>query len=304
MTEKSTELKAHASGRLGLVGLIFACFALLIALGTLFLTIENRLEQNQLQLLPATLPQLAKSSAEESTQALLKTVDSRLEAQQQAIDSLQQAFKQSSAPMDQTQAKILINLAQMNHQAGSQEPITIALLQLAKQKLHDSQNSMLIHDINQDINNLEKNKGKTISQLLNQLEQAKKLTTELQGLTTQSPVFKANSSFEHWYERWWRNFQTLFVVQRIDNNSKGLLSTDQVSLVKASLELQLDMASWGLMQGNSLLFQQSLARANQLANEGFNPSDALKALKSLLQALAATELNQPHNLLSYQLMSH
>jgi uncharacterized protein HemX len=304
MSQDKTPTKTQPTNRLGVAGVIVGCLAFIVALGTLFLTIENRLEQNKLQLLPATIPQLIKNTTSESIRSALEGVDKHLANQRQSIQAVQQALAKSHGPIQRAQAKVLINLAQLSQQTSSQLSVTIALLQQARQKLSSPQDDALIHDINQDLKYLQADKGATTGKLLASLEQSNQLTSQLEAQSPRSAALQVKTPAKHWYQRWWRNFQTLFVVQRINNDNKRLLSPDQAALIKAALALQLDTARWALLQSNTALFQQSIHRAKQLASEGFKNTSHLTTLRAVLTTLASAKASPAYSLLSYQLVNH
>jgi uncharacterized protein HemX len=290
---------------MALAALILGCVSVILTLGTLFLTLENRLDQNKLQLLTLTIPNVIKSTTDETVQSALKSIDLQMEKQNAAIGVLQQAFTELNAPEQLMQAKLFINLAQLCHAHGSEEQAPTALLKLAKQKLNPTQNSGLIDAIDQDLANLKTLHRTDPENVLSNLQLAKQLVRQLQALTPPLPSLSSAVKTQHIYERWWQNFKSLFVIQRMHNDNPGLLSPQQIELVKASFDLQLDMASWAFMQKNFSLFQSSLHRASELAKESFTGSTALTQVQALLNQLQSTQPEQPtRDLLSYQLISH
>jgi uncharacterized protein HemX len=305
MTDQKTIDKQPKPNRMNAIAFALGCIAVIVSLGTLFLSVESRLDQNKLQLLPLTIPSLIKSVTDESIQSALKSVDSQLAEQRKTIESFQQAIAQSQGPEQLAYAKLFIRLAQLSNQNGSQAQVTIALLELAKQKLNSIQDSILIKSINDDLASLKKEKGTHPEKVLADLEQAKQLATQLQAVTPQSPDLNSARTEKKGYQRWLENLQSLFVVERINSDDQRLLSPQQIELVKASFNLQLDMASWALMQNNFKLFSYSLNHANQLVKEGFKKSIALTELETLLHQLQSTQLEQQTlNLLSYQLINN
>ena len=305
MTEGKTIDKQPKPSRISIIALALGCLAVIVSLGTLFLTLESRLDQNKLQLLPITIPSLIKSVTDESIQSALKSVNSKLAKQGRTIESFQQALTQSQGPQQLAYAKLLIRLAQLSNASGSQKQVAIALLELAKQKLNSVQDTILIKSINEDLASLKNDKGANSEKALTDLQQAKQLATQLQAITPQSPSLNPTHPEKQGYKRWLENLQSLFVVERITSDDQHLLSPQQIELVRASFDLQLDMASWALMQNNSKLFTHSLNNANQLVKEGFKKSIALTELQTLLQQLQSTQLQQQTlDLLSYQLINN
>jgi uncharacterized protein HemX len=302
--ETTSPNSSKPQNRLGIAAVVLACLALIVALGTLFLTIQNWLEQNKLQLLPTTIPQLVKDTTRDSIESALHPINAQLTSQQQSIQSLQHALAQSNGPIQLAHAKVLVNLARLSQQAGSQPQVTLALLQQAKQKLNPNQDKTLIADINKDITYLQKDAKTNAGKELNRLSQARQLVATLQAQSPNTQALHPQERATHWYQRWWQNFQALFVVQRISNSNKRLLTPDQADLIKAALTLQLDTASWALLQNNQTLLKQSLTQAVQLSSEGFKPSPQLKQLNQLLNQLIAMPAQPTYQLLSYQLINH
>lgn len=297
--------KQQCGNRLNVTGIVLGSIAIVITLGTLFLTVENRLEQNKLQLLPVTLPSLIKNTTNSTIHSALATVDAQLDKQNKAIASLQQALAKSHGPLQLANAKTLISLAQLDIENGSQTKVATALLKLAKEKLNPTQDSALIGSINDDLKSLEKQRGSSRLELLASLQQVSLLATQLDAIAPQRKELNTTSHEKHWYARSWKNLKSLFIIQRISSDNQKLLSPDQAQLVKASIELQLNLASWALTQNNKNLYENSLNHASKLVMEGFKKNSALENIANLLGKLTMADVGKSaRSLLSYQLITN
>lgn len=291
--------------RIGLAALIVAVVAVILTLGNLFLTINNRLEQNKLQLLPITLPNLVKNTAQLSVQNALSAVNSELKKQGHTIESLQQTISRSRGPLQLASAKTLINLAQLNLANQSGMAVTKALLELAKQKLDPNKNTALIKSINEDLARLKLTKPNKQTSPLTNLQQAKKISAQLHAVTPETQSLQATKNQKHWYKRWLQNVKSLFVVRRLDNENEKLLAPAEIELVKASLNLQLDIASWALLNSNQNLFKTAIQNTIKLSKEGFKKDEQLQKLQTLLKQLNAHSFTHAiHTLVSYQLINN
>lgn len=232
-----SEQPSPQRNRLAISALVTAVFTLLIALGTLFLSIHNKLEQNKLQLLPTTIPSLAKEAARAGTEEILGHSKQQFEQQQKALTALQQ---------------------DVNH------------LQQKRQSRID------------------------LDATLAHIEQAQAAAGQLQGVSTRIETLKPAPTGSTWYQQWWHNIRSLFVVRRLNNDSQTLLSPQQVELVKASVELQLDLTEWAAIHSKPNLFKRSLKQANKLIADGFEKNAALSQLQHALQQLQATTWKRSH----------
>lgn len=226
MSEQSSPQPSR--NRVAISALIVGLVTLVIALGTLFLTIHNRLEQNKLQLLPTTIPSLAKDAARTSMQPALDAIHQQLQQQDEIIRGLEQT---------------------LNH------------LQQKKQ-LRIDLDAVLIH-----------------------IEQAREAIAQLRGASLRTEKLQPAALGSTWYQQWWHNIRSLFVVRRLTDSNQILLSPRQIELIKASLELQLDLTAWAAIHDKPDLFKQALTQANRLVQEGFEQSASLVQLQHALQNL-------------------
>lgn len=259
-----------------IIGMCLAIFALLIALGCAFWVVSLWLEQNKLQLLPIQVTQLIKENTASTMETELSPIKKTLQNQQNQLSQVTQTLKRQAAPVRTAQADWLIQMAQLQLNLQHDPSGTKKLLALAQADLPQNKTT-LAKAIAADQQLLSKLPLFPMTATIASLQQLRQATQNLQLPATYS---KAQSSDNNtgWWQRRWDGIKNLFVIRRLDDGAARLLTPEQATLLKASITLQLDTATWALLNNNNKLFAQALQNATMAINQGFSHNTTMVSM--------------------------
>ena len=90
-----------------------------------------------------------------------------------------------------------------------------------------------------------------------------------------------------------KSLKNLFVIRRIDQANTSLINPAQEMMVKQNSVMQLNMAQWGLLRHDTVIYQTALNTVSRWISQYFLPSDARKIVLNRLTTLAALSIAAP-----------
>lgn len=284
-----------------------ALVALIISLGALIQSWHAHGETKELPQALATL-----TSAQQQNEELIKGLSASFSARNQQItaelNSLTSKLTKSLSQKGIQQetwlpinAKHFLELAEISNHWNNNPQSTIALLQAATAALENTSGTELFtvrQAIAETIAQLKAMKKLDWAGLLSELDAAQSLVQQMPVKTGQNVLLSSstpNSPPEQ--DQWHKSLHLLgklVIVQHHETDITPLLLPMYQSLLRETINMNLQMAKWAALQQDRGLYQQSLQQALTEIGRSFDPSSPLtQNIIQQLQALAQRPLQNP-----------
>lgn len=235
------------------------------------------------------------------------TITNQLKEMGQHLKTAQRQYFYHNQDWILLKARYYLELAQANDHWTDNVPATIALLQQADdllKEMTDQSNFFPIRqEIAKEITELKALPTKDIAGLLSQLDAAQTLIAKLplkqstHAFTAPSSVDSEAAESSSWRTSLKNSLQILekfVVVRRNDETIRPMLSPMHETILRDSLQMNLQTAQWAIIQNNPTIYKNSLSQALSDIKRAFDTkSNSTQALIEQLTELGKVDFNTP-----------
>ncbi|MBV8802890.1 MAG: uroporphyrinogen-III C-methyltransferase [Gammaproteobacteria bacterium] len=239
----------------------------------------------------AIIEQLQTAQQENAVIPLEKNLSSAMQSIQQLqldVKQLQQSLEQTIQAQSGNKNKLelmhavyYVKLANDNVQYSNNIPVAISLLKMADQTLHnlsdatyDDARKALASDIaalqsaaKVDVTGLYM-RLTALNTQLNQLQLPKKLFAT-EGSSDTTPDSSNQPWWRHGLQTTWQALQKIVVVRYDEKNAQPFITPEQQLFLYQNLHAMLAEAIWGLLHGQTIIYQSSLQQTAEWIKEYF-----------------------------------
>ena len=280
---------------LGIIGIIISIAALALAA-----LLWKNYEQLTLITNNANLSHTQKS---DNLQNNINQLQSDFSSTQNKISHLMQSVGNTEQQNTLSQIAYLLNLADLQLSVGHDASASLHLLSTAQEKV-ESLNDPRLFALNKtlvaDIDALKNTPKFNITTIISQIETLNH-NIELFSLTPNKDDLKkslqsaekvtadtSSNQKEPWYKRFFHHLsglKNLVIIRRTNANIMPLLSAEQQSILKATLQGKLLLIEYAAIKHNNTLYQQLLSTAQAWVSTYYFNSDNRNILQTQLSAL-------------------
>lgn len=287
----------------------FFLFLILLLGGTIILSYPfwqqfTNLEQTLQEEVKQLSTQVARLQKSQDNQAPLKGLETRINEQEQALNTLMRQIAQQ--PQNDEDWKIaeidyLITIAHHRLQLVQDSQGALVALITADERLQSLNKPILFQvrtQLLQDIQRLRELKHPDIAGLALRLAQAQtdKLPL-LQGTResyTPPPTSSSDSEEQEWQQVLWEEMKRLVVIRYNNEAESGFLSPKQRPIIAQILQMKLENARFFLLRHDSQNFTASIQAVRKWLKSYYDQNDdKVKALQTDLTKMETIVLNPP-----------
>lgn len=236
------------------------------------------------------------------TLATQKQHDEAINTLQKSIEELEANRDNLAATQAVGEARYLIRLANLHLQFEHDVDTSVALLQLAKERLDKSNTTEAIQlklTLGQDINNLAQLPRINVVGILTSLDQLNSKISEL-PTTPEAPTISSNTSADDSQHTWWKRIEhnlaglkDFIVIRHLNEDSESLVTPEQLSLVQENMQAKISMAQWAVLHEKTQLYQTSLNTIKEWLQEYYESNPTAIAISKQIDQLIALPVALP-----------